>query len=112
LNTIEFYNNGSVCLITLTNQMLEETGADMSESDGLVDYTLSTSGVEVGALLKEQTADSTRVSLRSRDGINVSELAARYGGGGHYKASGCTIPMGLQETKLELLRVIKEVQDG
>ncbi len=112
LNTIEFFDNNYVCMLTLTNKMLEETGADMSESDGLVDFTLSTAGVGVGVLLKEQDAHNTRVSLRSRDGINVAELAARFGGGGHFNASGCTIPKSLEEAKQELLRIIKEVSHG
>jgi len=108
LSTMEFHDNEAICLLSLTNAMLVESGADMSESDGLIDFTLFTSSVEIGALLKEQDESNTRVSLRSRDGINVSELAARYGGGGHFNASGCTIPLGLEAARRELLTLLTE----
>ncbi len=111
LNTIEFHNNGSVCLLTLTKDMLERAQADPAESDGLVDFSLFTRGVKVGALLKERDSESTRVSFRSRDGVNVAELASRFGGGGHFNAAGCTVPMGLQQAKRALLDMITEVQD-
>ena len=109
LNTIEFHQKGTICLLTLTRSMLNDTGADMTESDGLVDFTLHTKGVVVGALLKEQDSSHTRVSLRSRDGINVANIAARFGGGGHFNASGCTIPTDLATARKELLRLLGEV---
>ncbi|MEA2031706.1 MAG: bifunctional oligoribonuclease/PAP phosphatase NrnA [candidate division Zixibacteria bacterium] len=109
LNTIEFYQDGSICFLTLTRNILNETGADMAESDGLVDFTLHTNGVIVGVLLKEQDDNHTRVSLRSRDGINVADIAAQYGGGGHFNASGCTIPKNLTATREELLHLLGEV---
>ena len=68
--------------------MLEHSGADDSESDGLVDYTLYNVGVRTGALLKQIAGDKTKISLRSKDAINVSAIAARYGGGGHFNAAG------------------------
>jgi len=112
LGTIEFHDDDHLCLLTLTKQLLEDSGADVSESDGLVDYTLYTDTVETGALLKEQDESHTRVSLRSRDGINVSEIASRYGGGGHFNASGCTVPLGLAEAKQEIIKALSEARRG
>ena len=106
--TLEYAADNAVCILTLTNKMLAEAGAESSESDGLVDFTLSTDGVEIGVLLKEQDENSTRVSLRSRDRVNVAELAGVYGGGGHYNASGCTVPMGLAEAKKELIGLMTD----
>lgn len=112
LSTLEYFDDQRICVLTLTNAMLAETGAEMSESDGLVDFTLFTDTVEAGALFKEQDATSTRVSLRSRDGINVADLAMQYGGGGHFNASGCTVPKGLAEAKQELVQRMTEARHG
>jgi phosphoesterase RecJ-like protein len=108
LNTIEFHENDTICILTLTNDMLKDTGADVSESDGLVDYTLYNSGVRAGALLKEIDRETTKVSLRSCDGINVAAIAAKFGGGGHYQAAGCMIPKPLELARKELLAHLTE----
>ena len=112
LNGIEYFDHGRVCMLTLTRQMLVDTGSHESDSEGFVDFTLFSCGVECGALLKEIDARTTKASLRSRDGINVAEVAARFGGGGHYNAAGCTIPMPLAEARHELLRLLGTREDG
>jgi phosphoesterase RecJ-like protein len=108
LNGIEFYENSAICLLTLTQQMLTDTGAEQSETEGLVDYALFSKGVNAGALLREIDQGHTKVSLRSKGRINVAEMAARHGGGGHVNAAGCLIDMSLPEAKVEVLRMLTE----
>lgn len=109
LSTIEFHDDNTICLLTLTKQMLEESGADLSDSDGLVDFAMFCDTVEIGGLLKEQNG-RTRVSLRSRDSINIADVAAEYGGGGHFNAAGCTMPFGLPEARTTLIEVLKNAR--
>ncbi|UCE23521.1 MAG: bifunctional oligoribonuclease/PAP phosphatase NrnA [Candidatus Zixiibacteriota bacterium] len=111
LNSIEFHHDGTICLLTLTKEMLSVTGADESESDGLVDYTLFNAGVRAGALLKEIDANTTKISFRSKDGINVAAIAARFGGGGHYNASGCTLGMPIEEARGKMLKILEKEID-
>ena len=63
----------------------------MEESEGLAQELRSISGVEYSAVLKEYGPKSVRVSLRAKREGDVSEIAARLGGGGHIKAAGCTL---------------------
>ena len=56
----------------------------------VVNYGLMIEGVEVAVLLKEEERQKYRVSLRSRDRVDVNKIAAHFGGGGHTKASGCS----------------------
>ena len=51
----------------------------------------NTEGVEVAIFLYETGAQEYKVSLRSKDIVDVSKVAAYYGGGGHVKAAGCTM---------------------
>lgn len=111
LNGIEFFDEGSICLLTLMQQMLDESDAEASESDGLVDFTLYTEGVVAGALLKEANSRQTKVSLRSRGNVNVATVASRFGGGGHFNASGCTLPVGLPQAKKEVVKLLREARD-
>lgn len=113
LNGIEYYLDGQICLLTLTNEMLVQSEAKPSDSDGLVDYTLFKAGVKAGALIKETDDNNlTKVSFRSKDGINVAEIAGRFGGGGHFNASGCAVKMSMKMTKVELLKILCEAIEG
>jgi bifunctional oligoribonuclease and PAP phosphatase NrnA len=108
LASMEFYNHGRICVFTLTQAMLDDSGASASESDGLVDYTLFTRGVVTGALLKEISDSRTKVSLRSSDGVNVAQIAAVFGGGGHFNAAGCELPLPLDRARTEIVRLLTE----
>jgi bifunctional oligoribonuclease and PAP phosphatase NrnA len=112
LNGIEFHNNGKTAILLLTKEMLVSAEAAESEADGLVDFTMSTRGVVAGALLKELDSRRTKVSLRSSDGVNVSAVAYRFGGGGHFNAAGCIVPKPLEEAKQEIIALLAEADDA
>ncbi len=67
---------------------LDREAMSAGEPDEVVNYGLMIQGVEVAVLLKERTPGCYRVSLRSRDKIDVSRVASTFGGGGHARASG------------------------
>ena len=112
LNSIEFWDDNTICLLMLTNDMLVECGAEASESEGIVDFTLFSEGVLSGALLKENGPRQTKVSFRSRDDINVAAIASRFNGGGHINASGCTIPLPIPEARKEVIKLLREANHG
>ncbi len=108
LSGIEFHDDGRICFLTMTQEMLTKAGAHPSEGEGLADFTMHGRDVRAGALLKEINGGRTKVSLRSRNGVDVAALAATLGGGGHGNASGCTMPMPLAQARQELLQLIRE----
>ncbi len=109
LSAIEYYADGRICIMPLTLQMLADTGASVVNTEGLVDYSIFSRGVEAGALCRELENGTTKVSLRSRNGMNVAAIAARYGGGGHPNAAGCLIQLPLEQAKQEIVRQLQEV---
>jgi phosphoesterase RecJ-like protein len=115
LNTVEFYHGDRLCTLEMTRAMVTQAGAQASESDGIVDFTMYNDRVQIGMLFKEAGDAVTKVSLRSNNGaagINVSDLATRYGGGGHANAAGCTINRPLAEVKAEFVKIVGEILDG
>ena len=68
--------------------------------------TLVEAGVEVGVTIKEKEPGKFKVSMRSAESVNVSELCAKLGGGGHIRAAGCTVEGNLSQVKLKILSVI------
>jgi len=69
------------------------TGADSSDSEGLIDHIRAIDPVVVACVFEELEPELTRISLRSKSGkVNVNEIAAEFGGGGHPAAAGARIP--------------------
>lgn len=81
---------------------------DMRSGDpeAAVNYGLRIKGVEVSLLLKEETPERFRVSLRSRDCVDVRAVAARFGGGGHTRAAGCNLEGSATSVRAALLEEI------
>lgn len=78
---------------TITQEDLKETGADEEESAGIIDELLTNApGAEVVLLLKEKQPEFVSGSLRTtKKGINASNIAEMFGGGGHPQAAGFRI---------------------
>lgn len=66
-------------------------GVDRSDLDGIASQLRNTSGVEVAIFMDEINPNVYKVSLRSGDLVDVSEIARYFGGGGHKKAAGLTL---------------------
>ncbi len=68
------------------------TGANRSDTEGLIDHIRAIEPVVVAAVFEEVDPDLTRVSLRSKsDKVDVNKIAAQFGGGGHSAAAGARI---------------------
>jgi phosphoesterase RecJ-like protein len=81
------------------------------EGEELVNYPRSIETVQVACLLR-QLGDHVKVSLRGKGHIDVSRIAARFGGGGHPNAAGCTVAGELSAATREVLAAVREALDG
>jgi phosphoesterase RecJ-like protein len=106
LGNAQIRANGKICLLLLRIADRKRFRVPMRELEGLVEYTLHLRGVRVGALLKELGPHKTKVSLRSSDSADVAEIARRFGGGGHFNASGCTIDLPIKGATSALIKAI------
>ena len=66
-------------------------GVDKKDLDGIIDQLRQTKGVEVAIFLYEIDTQRYKVSLRSKNKVDVSKIASLFGGGGHVRAAGCTM---------------------
>jgi phosphoesterase RecJ-like protein len=82
------------------------------DSEDLIGYTRSISGVEVGLLFTEQQRGGVKVSFRSRSRIDVGRVAEQFGGGGHRLASGATLEMPLDEARVRVLAAVRAALAG
>ncbi len=104
-NRIEFLEDGKVAYTYITKEDEEKVGAQNGDYEGIVENGRDVEGVEVSIFLRE-TAKGWKVSLRSNDYMNVSDACVAFGGGGHPKAAGCTIPGTLEQAKENILKEV------
>jgi phosphoesterase RecJ-like protein len=97
LAKVERYDGGRLTLTELSSGDFEESGAEESYSEGVVDHLRALQGTAVAALVRDRLGDTDgmrKVSLRSNDDrVDVSAIARAQGGGGHRAAAGFSTSM-------------------
>lgn len=109
MGRIKTFEDGRIAYSYATQNDLERTGADLDESDGLIDVVRSVEGSEIALFLKKIPNGQVRGNLRSKGEHDVSVVANLMGGGGHKAAAGFTFDGDIDEalaTVLPLLRVL------
>ena len=109
LENMEFYFDGRCAVLTVTEDMINSTGCDRADLDGITAISRQIEGVVIGITIKEQTDGSFKVSLRTHEPYNAAEICANFGGGGHVRAAGCRFDCSSAEAKNLLLSKISEV---
>ncbi len=82
-----FYHGGDVAVLGITQEMLTETGADETDTNGLANMLRAIHSVQVALVLKESEDGTVRVNIRSKDRFNAAGFAKFFGGGGHARAA-------------------------
>ena len=83
--------HGTCIFSVVRRRDMEFYGVESTDLDGIVDQMRITEGVEVAIFLYEIENHVFKVGMRSNNYVNVSKVAAYFGGGGHIRASGCTM---------------------
>ena len=112
LSTLKTYCDGKVAVAYVTQEMLKETGALMEESEGVVQQLRSIAGVEAAVFLKEINSRLIKVSMRSKSFLDVADIAAEFGGGGHVRAAGCTVNEHIEVAEEQLVKKITEALEN
>jgi bifunctional oligoribonuclease and PAP phosphatase NrnA len=85
------------------------TGAESLDSEGLIDHIRAIAPVEIACVFEEIEPELTRISLRSKSSkVNVSDIAALFGGGGHPAAAGARIPGRPLSTQRKVIAALKK----
>jgi phosphoesterase RecJ-like protein len=97
LTSLSFAADNQIGWMLVSQTDIIESQANNEDLEGLVNYPRNIEGVEVGLLFKEITPRVVKVSFRSAGKVDVAAIAHRLGGGGHTRASGCTLNMTMDE---------------
>lgn len=90
LESVLFYN-GKCIFSAVTKKIMDFYGVDGKALGGIIEQLRLTDGVEVAIFLYETGVNEFKVSMRSKNYVDVSRIAMYFGGGGHVRAAGCTM---------------------
>lgn len=108
LNAMTLHHDNRLAVLAFDDDLLRACGATVDDTEGLVNLPLGAREVSAVALLKRQDARTWRISLRSKGEVDVRSVAARWQGGGHRNAAGCTIESDEADIRRELVAALTQ----
>lgn len=100
---LELAAGGRLAWSALSRDDFGAAGANGDDTDGIINSIRATKGVEMGLLFTEQPDGTVRVNIRTSGRVSAAGLAGQFGGGGHPRAAGCTLPGPLKEAAARVL---------
>jgi phosphoesterase RecJ-like protein len=90
---------------------LTASGAVAEESEGIVDTLAQIIEADVALFFKEESATETRLSIRTKEsGLDATEIAAAFSGGGHARAAGASISSPIDDAVVTVLRCVSALR--
>jgi bifunctional oligoribonuclease and PAP phosphatase NrnA len=111
IDSMEYFCGDRVAVIAITREMVNATGATEDDMEGLSSIPRGIEGVAIGVMIREKLDGDFKVSLRAQPPFNASAICAKFGGGGHAGAAGCTLHTTLAQAKTQLIDAIEEYLD-
>lgn len=106
-NRLEFLEDGKIAFTYITRDDEESVNAETGDHEGIVDIGRDIEGVEVSIFIRETKTKGVKISLRSSEYVNVSDIALLFGGGGHPRAAGCNMQATIQQAKERIVTEVK-----
>ncbi len=107
MNRLEFLEEGKIAFTYTTLKDEEETTAGSNSHDGIVEMGRDIEGVEISIFLREKE-DGYKISLRSNEYVNVSDICLMFSGGGHIRAAGGSINLPFEQAKQKVIDECKK----
>ncbi len=107
MDTIEFFYEGRVAIMTITQQMFRDSNSNDGECDGIASLPRKIEGVIFGVTMREREDGSYKVSVRTFPPYDAAAVCSQLGGGGHIGAAGYEFDCPLEEGKKQILKVLE-----
>lgn len=108
LSSMELAADDRLAILNLDEATLAATGCDRTDTEGLINMPLMARVVRAVVMFKDGTDGRLRVSLRSKEQVDVRSVAQAYGGGGHRNAAGFTAEGTIDTVKPTLIARLQE----
>lgn len=109
MDRMEILENGKVAFSYITTKDMEDVNAEEGDHEGLVNIGRNIEGVEVSVFVRQRNNEEAyKVSMRSSEYVNVSDVCLMFGGGGHPRAAGALVQGNVKEVKEKLLKEVRK----
>ncbi len=108
LNNLQLHFDGQYAVQYILLEDFEKTGASYEDTENLINECHRIGTVKVSALFIELKDGLIKCSLRSRGAIDVCQIAAKFGGGGHKMAAGVHLPGPLNNAKRLIFEQVRQ----
>jgi len=105
---MQFHREGKIAIALVTKDMIARSGAKEKDMYDLAKLAGRPEGVIEAVTIKENDDGTSKLSLRSKPAVNVSNVCAKFGGGGHAMAAGCKIAENVYKAAELVLAAINE----
>lgn len=109
IDRIEILEDGKVTFTYINVQDEIEVEAEPGDHEGLVEIGREIEGVEVSIFIRQKDENSYKISLRSTNYVNVSDICLMFGGGGHPRAAGALIQGNVDQVKEKIMNELRKV---
>lgn len=106
---MEYGFGGMLSMITITSDMVQQSGADEAEFDGLASLPLTVEGAQIGITVRQRGEGLYKLSVRTTDSFDASAFCHQFGGGGHVRAAGCELTGTLDEVKNQIKAAVGQL---
>jgi phosphoesterase RecJ-like protein len=112
LGTLGAAVGGRIVHATVLQAMVEETGTEQHDADGVVEFMARSKGADVAILVRELGPFETRVSVRTTPSVDATAIVAAFEGGGHARRAGCTVAAPVDRALVEILAIASAALGG
>ncbi|MBA3232287.1 MAG: bifunctional oligoribonuclease/PAP phosphatase NrnA [Acidobacteria bacterium] len=113
LDSMVLLDEGRLAVLYLDDEMLQLCGCTHNDTEGLINLPLTAREIQAVVFFKIAPGGVVRVSMRSKYDVDVRQVAAQYGGGGHKNAAGFTVDGPLDELRPRLIeRLVMAIGEG
>ena len=106
LTHIEYFDRDRVAFLSVPLSLMARLQATESDAEELSSLGAQIQGVDCAVTFRELRAGEWKLSVRTGDRVNATEVCRRMGGGGHARAAGCSVEAQLPEVRRQCLAAI------
>ena len=108
LSKCKFYENNQIAIITFTQDDFQSTSTSMNDTLGTIVSVIDIDSVKIAYAVAEAANRSYKIMIRSKNGVDSSDIAREFGGGGHQRAAGCRLNGYYEDIIDKLLKVARD----
>ncbi len=108
LSRAKFYEDNKIALICFMKDDFDATSTSSDDTQGVVSELIEVDSVQVAYALAQVGQRNFKLSIRTKFGIDASEIAMTFGGGGHKNAAGCRVNGYLDDIIEKLVKLAKD----